>query len=376
MEVSPAECQRILSALGCEIESSDEFQVVCVPPSWRSDLSREVDLIEEVARIHGYDRIPENVAVPMTASHRTDRDRSLAMIRNVLTANGFDEAMTPSLVPESWESRFSPWSNEASLRSQQPMEGVLDRGSQTAGPVCCLRRSLLASLVEARRINEFRGNESIELFEIAKAYLPRSGELPNEPLLLSMVSQACFFDVKGVLETLLEQLHVKQRFLARPSRDAYLDASRQTQLLLGDAVVGWLGELSESAKSESSLRYRCTVAELNLEVVLGAVELVPQQQALSPFPSIDRDFNFIVDESVRWSDLEATVNAACGDVLERVSFREVFRDPDKDGENKKRVLLSIRLRALNETLTGDRADLICQQVIDECKATHQARLLA
>lgn len=375
IEVPAAESARILSALGCKIVSEDETRLKVVPPTWRSDLTREIDLIEEIARVYGYDQIPEDVAVPMIASHLSDRDRSLAAIRQVLTSLGFDEAMTPSLVPESWETRFSPWSDATSLKSQQAMEGVLDRGSQTAGAVRCLRRSLLPSLVEARRINEFRGNEEIELFEIAKVYLPRENDLPEEPLLLSAVSQSDFSVVKGAIETLLHQLHVSASLQVARSSESFLDVTRQACLSLGDRVFGWIGELSASAKADNSLRRSCTVFEINLETLFDHIALVPQQQVLSSFPFVDRDFNFIVDESIAWSDLESAVRSASGEVLEHVLFREVFRNPERDGASKKRVLLSVRLRAQNETLTGEQAEQICQSIIERCKKDHGAGLL-
>jgi phenylalanyl-tRNA synthetase beta chain len=375
IDVPVEESVRILTALGCTMVAQDEVGLKLTPPTWRSDLTREIDLIEEIARVYGYDQIPEDVAVPMIASHLSDRDRSLATTRQVMTSLGFDEAMTASLVPESWESRFSPWSDAASLKSMQAMEGVLDRGSQTAGPVCCLRRSLLPSLVEARRINEFRGNEDVELFEIAKVYLPRENDLPEEPLLLSVVSQGDFFTVKGVVETLLHQLHVAAPLQVAASSESFLDITFQAHLSLGGRPLGWIGELSESAMSGNSLRRACTVGEINLETLFEHVQLVPQQNELSAFPYVDRDFNFIVDESVAWSDLESAVRAASGEVLEHVLYREVFRNPERDGASKKRVLLSVRLRANDETLTGEQADKICQAIIERCQLEHQAGLV-
>ena len=98
IDVPPDESRRILRELGCEEVAADDEQVTVIPPSWRAELTRECDLIEEVARIHGYDKIPENVAVPMTVSAPRPVDRVLGRVRHVLTAAGFDEAMTVSAV--------------------------------------------------------------------------------------------------------------------------------------------------------------------------------------------------------------------------------------------------------------------------------------
>ena len=96
---------------------------------------------------------------------------------------------------------------------------------------------------------------------------------------------------------------------------------------------------------------------------------------LSSFPYVDRDFNFIVEESVTWAERLGTVVESSGDVLEHVQFREVFRNPERDGASKKRVLLSVRLRASHETLPGEQADKVCQAIIESSKREHQAELL-
>ena len=114
----------------------------------------------------------------MAPSHRRDSDRVLHAVRNVLLAAGFHEAMTASIVDEKTSQMFSPWTDAAPLRCSMPML----RGAD------CLRRSLLPSLLESRRINESLANETIELFETAKIYLPRSGPLPDEQPMLALTS--------------------------------------------------------------------------------------------------------------------------------------------------------------------------------------------
>jgi phenylalanyl-tRNA synthetase beta chain len=117
---------RILTALGCAARSHGG-SVEVVAPSWRRDLTREIDLVEEAARIHGYDKIPEDVSVPMAASHKSDADRVLQNVRRVLTAGGFDEALTASMVSESWTAAFSPWTEAAPIVANTPMLKGADR---------------------------------------------------------------------------------------------------------------------------------------------------------------------------------------------------------------------------------------------------------
>ena len=103
-------------------------RVEVIPPSWRRDLTREIDLVEEVARVHGYEHIPEDARVPMVPSHRTREDRVLARVRHVLTAAGFDEALTLSVVEPAWSEAFSPWTSEPRCKPRRPFCG---------GPIVC-----------------------------------------------------------------------------------------------------------------------------------------------------------------------------------------------------------------------------------------------
>ena len=116
IEIPSDAAQKILSDLGMTAVSADKESVTVAPPSWRKDLTREVDLIEEVGRIYGFDKVPDTARVPMAASHRPRADRALDRIRNVLLGAGFDEAMTPSLVPDVWSDAFSPWTDHPPLQ--------------------------------------------------------------------------------------------------------------------------------------------------------------------------------------------------------------------------------------------------------------------
>ncbi len=216
IQIDAAEVRRILAALGNHELRADAKTVEVIPPSWRRDLTREVDLVEEVARIHGYEAIPEDVSVPMASSSRTDRDRLLAKVREVLTAAGVDEAMTLSVVEPPLSDAFSPWTDAAPLQLSMP---ILRRADQ-------MRRSLAPSLLAARRTNESLSNPRIELFEIARIYLPRPGQLPDEPLLLSIVSGRDFLAVKGIVEAVVERLNPAARLEVADYRQELFAAGR------------------------------------------------------------------------------------------------------------------------------------------------------
>ena len=365
--VSGEEVSRILTALGCDRQQGTKSDSVSVtPPSWRRDLSREIDLVEEIARVHGYDAIPEDVAVPMVPSHRSDKDRVLAKVRAVLTSAGFDEAMTTSVVPEQWSTAFSPWTNKAPIVCDTPVLRGADR----------LRTSLVPSLLESRRINESLSNPEIELFETAKIYLPTGTGLPDEPLMLAITSGAEFVSVKGVVEAIVASLNPMARLDAVDTRHLLLDTMKSAELRIGDETLGFLGELTSAALKRFGLRSPTTVAEVNFSVLNAQAVLIPQHTSQSPFPAIARDLNLVVDETVRWSRIADAVTAAGGELLEEVRYRDTFRAPDKDGSGKKRLFFSVTFRSPNRTLTGDQADALRQQIVDSCRKTCGATLLA
>jgi phenylalanyl-tRNA synthetase beta chain len=361
--------RRILTALGCREQSFEPqagaARLTTIPPSWRRDLSREIDLVEEVARIHGYDKIPEDASVPMVPSHRTAADRVLAKVRQVLTAGGFDEAMTASVVPQRWSDAFSPWTDASPLVANSPMLEGADR----------LRRSLVPSLLEVRRINESLSNPVIELFETARIYLPQGAGLPKEQWTLAAVSGRGFLAAKGLVEALLAALHIAEPLEVLDFDHELVAAGQACELRLNGERLGFLGDVAPAALKAFGLRGPATLLELDLGTLAARARLAAKYAPQSPYPTIARDINLIVAESVRWADLAATARTAAGADLERLEYLDIYRDPAKDGPDTKRLLFSLTLRAKDRTLTGPEADAVRDAVVAACVAKHQARLL-
>ncbi len=371
IDVPPQEVRQILTALGNREVQSDDRTVEVVPPSWRRDLTREIDLIEEVARIHGYDKIPEDVSVPMAESHRTRIDRVLGKVRHALTASGFDEAMTASAVEEPWSAAFSPWTDAPPLRTNLPV----------LGRAALLRRSLVPSLLGARRINESLSNPVIELFEIAHVYLPGSGGLPTEELMVGLSSGGDYLAVKGVIEGLIAALDPAVTLSVRPMRQDLLDAARSAELWVhgprgGELLLGYLGEVSAKGLERFDLRAPATVAELKLATLAEIANLIPQCEEIPAFPAMDRDLNLVVDEAVQWASVEQTTREAAGPCAESIAFQDVYRDDKRLGPGKKSLLFTLTLRSREATLTGEEADRVCARIVDACGKAHGAQLRA
>jgi phenylalanyl-tRNA synthetase beta chain len=365
IEIPKEKVLRTLSALGCEKIRAESHRLEFEPPSWRRDLTREIDAIEEVARIHGYEEIPEDVAVPMTPSHRSDLDRLVATVRFAMAGTGFDEAMTISAVSEELSQAFSPWTEAEPLRCGVPVIKGADY----------LRRSLVPSVLASRATNELLGNLDAELFEIAKIYLPNKDTLPEEWWSLAIASGKDFFALKGVISSLLDYLQCSNPLEAAGCRQSLFRGKPAAELRLGGQVLGYLGEVSAVSGKRLGLRSRCSVAELRIATLQTHGQLVPQYRPLVTFPAMEQDVNVIISEEVLWAELQQVVQQSAGELLERVAYRETYRDPKTDGPGMKRVLLSMTLRGSTGTLTSDDANSVRDRVVAALTSQLGGRLL-
>ncbi|MDA9777576.1 phenylalanine--tRNA ligase subunit beta [Rubripirellula sp.] len=368
IQLSQQEITRILESLGCQSGESNDGATAFTPPSWRHDLTREADLIEEVARIHGYDKIPDDSPIPVAPSAKRPFDTALSRVRQVLTASGISEAMTPSVVTEKIDQTVSPWTDKPSLKTKVAML----KGAKT------LRRSMIPSLLEGRAKNWASASLHADLFEIAHLYLPSDSDdaLPTEQYSLAMITGQDYFCLKGILETLCARLGSQLALDVSPVDRAGFAKRGCVELLLADEVVGYLGIIDKKVLKSWKLNEPVCAAELSLDALLQHTTLVPQQKAVSMFPSVQRDLNFVVGEQVAWREMERVVRSSVGESLASVTYRETYRDAQKDGSDRKRVLLTVELQRHDETLSGEQADSLVGELIQACQKELAAELLS
>jgi phenylalanyl-tRNA synthetase beta chain len=364
--IPPAEAVRILVALGCQVTTQDERHGVLVPPSFRRDLTREIDLVEEVARVFGYEQIPEDVPVPLCASAKSRRDRVTDKIRQTLVACGYYEALTISFV------------SEADALACQPFgpHPVLKVDHSTRRQENCLRQSLIPSLLISRRENERHGNHSADLFETAKVFLSAdrsSTEDATEPTMLSLVTGQDYQGLKGTLEALVDRICPNAKLTAVSSPAAWFTPGRSAELFLNGAAIGWLGEVSRSVSDGYGLRDICCAAELRVSALDAQANLVPQFTPLPAYPGMSRDINFVLDERVEWESLSHTVQLAAGGLLEGVTFGGQYRGK-QIGEGKKSYFFTLEYRAKDRTLTSEEVDESQAAIVAACESAHGAAL--
>ena len=366
ISIDADEVKRILLTLGNTETQSDDISLTVAQPTWRRDLTREADLLEEIARIHGYEKIPEDVGVPMAASFKSDWDRVTSKLRTTMTAMGFDESLTASVVPASWTQTYSPWSDKTPLRTLSPMLKGAD----------ALRTSLVPSLLEVRRINQSLANPSVELFETAKIYLPTDSGLPQEQWTLGITSGHGFQHLKGVIETALRSLKIDRPLDVETTAQDLLHADYCASLTLNGEHFGFLGEVNEAGLKAFSLRSPASIAEIRMDLLVQHSTLIPQHSQLSNFPAITRDLNIVLSESVRWDALEASVRSAVdAEQLEDITYQETYRDPERDGADVKRVLFTVKLRRSDQTMTNEQADGVRSEIVAAIESQLDGKLL-
>jgi phenylalanyl-tRNA synthetase beta chain len=357
IDIPQAEVERILKVLGLTQHASTQpGEVLFVPPSWRRDLTREIDLIEEAARVHGYEKIPEDAAVPLAISTTTLQDRLSERLAQSLVGAGFFEAVTLTFVDEPLNSLVRPWSQQDPLR--------VEHSSRQRTNI--LRQSLVPSLLAARRQNECQGTLNAPLFEIARVFLAADpGNRQAEPKVLSAVSGRSFGELKGVVEQLLDAINHQVRLTAVPAEGPWFQPGRGAELQVNGQRLGWLGEISHEVRTALSLHDSASFFEIDLAVLEPLVQLSPPYTPVPEYPAINRDINFVLDESVSYTELSEVIRTSAGSLLEEVAFASQYRGPQIPAD-KKSYVVRLHYRAPDRTLTSEEVDAIQGKVIADC----------
>ncbi len=368
IDIPADECVGILQRLGLKCLNRDADSASFTPPSWRPDLLRECDLIEEVARIHGYDHIPMNADLPVVSTARTLRERVIDSVRLQLAASGFSEALTMSFVSEEQRQLFRP---EGAIPPVAVSHSSRSHENQ-------LRQSLIPSLLACRRQNERHGYANAELFEVARVYLHAGqgrNEQQAEPLTIGIVSGRSFVQLIGTVEALAAKLAPHAVLTTEPDANPEYAAGRGAAISLNGTHWGWLGELSRDVLDRSDLQDAVCVAELRLPLIEETFEASRSYRSLPRFPSVSRDLNFVMPESVSWAQLSESVAKSAGDLLLGTAFGGQYRGKQIDADHKS-YLITCRFMAPDRTLTTEEVDAIVKQVIANCESQLSARLRA
>ena len=372
IEVPADEVTRILKGLGFEVAIDSAAQEwCCTAPSWRFDMGLEADLIEEIARIFGYDNIPTlPVQGASQAGVNSEATASLAEIRQRLVSRGFNEAITFSFVSPDAQALFDPDWVPVALKN--PISSDL----------AVMRTSLLPGLAGAAAHNIKRQATRIRLFETGLRFLPESSGLAQTPTLAFILCGARmpegwstpagpvdFYDLKGEIESLLAAAAKPVSF--RPTVRSGLHDGQTAEVVLDDTVIGVIGRLHPTAASALDLPDKTFVAELDLAEVLHRA--MPDYHDISRYPEVRRDIAVVLDKQVSASAAVDLVKAAAGECLAHVVVFDLY-EGEGVAENEKSLAMGLTFRDQSRTLTDEEVSNALAQVIDSLTEKLGARL--
>jgi phenylalanyl-tRNA synthetase beta chain len=368
LDVPDAEVERILRALGMGVHPTGEgWQVV--PPTRRFDIAIEEDLIEEIARIHGYANIPTRLpdgAFPLAAPSelRVGEDR----LRRQLIARDFHEALNYAFV------------DAAQLQAWGLQQGAVTLANPLSAELAVMRTSLLPGLAAAAQRNRSRQHARVRLFELGRVFhvasdAPRETQriaaLAMGPVLPEQWSgtprEVDFADLKSVAESLIGLAAAQAEF--RPAADAWGHPGRSARIFRDGRDIGWIGHLHPGLVKALELEGEVVAFELDVDAL--AERALPRAGEISRFPAVRRDLALVVPEGTPWSALEASLAQVLAGRLQAVVLFDEYRGPGLETGTKS-LAMGLILQEVSRTLTDSEAD---QAVADalaalarDCKA--------
>ncbi len=367
VELNREEVAGILKRTGGEVEVQGE-SLRYKPPSFRYDLSLEEDLIEEVARIYGYDRLPVSLPVVELSARAPEReDLLISRTREVLRALGFYEVINYSFIsPETLSALELP---EGDLRLRP-----LRLANPLSEAQSVMRTMLLPGLLETARFNFFREVSRLKIFEVGRVFLPQEGKLPEEKLHLGILMMGAaepdfwknlarppeIYDLKGILERLLTEWRLEGLSLKPYSEETFLKRGLSFSLLAQGEVVGFAGALKTYLRARFELSEPVWVAEIDLSRLLALPEIPKRYRGLPRFPATSRDLAMIVREDLPVGEILHFVSGLAIPYLERVEVVDIYRgDPIPPGE--KSVTLRFVYRSPERTLKDEEVNRIQEE---------------
>jgi phenylalanyl-tRNA synthetase beta chain len=363
-ELPTHDVARALAQLGLRpVDQGNHIDVTI--PSHRLDLNIEVDLIEEVARVVGYDKVPVRDEIAIRLTPPDPEAETIETIRSTLVGAGYFEAITVSFVSDVLAADFVP-PGAKGLPKTDPAVRKADAS---------LRPSILPGLLEAVRRNETVGTPDAKLFEIGSTFwLGENGEVV-ERRRLALVGTPELRDVRGVVESLLERLDPDRAVRVVPDPRPGFGRSAAGRIDWCGQAIGHLGKTARAVADKLSLRDLPAAAEIDLAALLAGAKQVKQLHPLPKFPAVRRDLTLDVSESTPFDRIESVVREAKPDLLESLEFVTVYRGKQVE-KGKKSVTIALVFRSPKETLTGEAVEASVQRVIEAAKRDLNATLRA
>lgn len=345
IEIPRDKVVEILSALCFEPRAQDGV-VNCVVPSWRSDVYREVDLIEEVARIHGYSSIPTEEKISIEVVPVNEREKMMDFVGSYLNGCGFYETIGVSFTDNSAAEIF----NEKS----DVYLSVKDESRKSAN---ILRQTLIGSLMGVLKTNLNVKNSPCRIYEISESFVPVSGQVGGLPVEKTKLALACdgdFRELVGVIEGLVNNISRDVQVTLVPADLKW--AQTGAQILVNSQSIGTAGIVGGAVKKKFDFKETSPcAAELDFEFLLNLNRGEFEVRPIPRFPAVQRDLSIVVDEAVCWADVIKVIKSNASGELEGINFVGIYRGKGIPA-GRKSVTLSLMFRDEQGTLTHDTVD--------------------
>jgi phenylalanyl-tRNA synthetase beta chain len=373
--IDDAQVTEILQRLGLDV-SFENGQWQANAPSYRFDIAIEEDLIEEVARVYGYNNIPNNAPTGSLAMLPSQESRlPLAQFKHVLLQRGYSETITYSFVDPKHQQALFP--DIAGLVLPHPISSEMS----------VMRVSLWPGLLQAVSYNQKRQQPRVRLFETGLRFIPdEQGEngLRQEPMLAGVIAgnqleqhwdgkdQAVdFYDVKGDVESVLQASGLVADVDFVVAQHSALHPGQSAEIRLGDQLIGWLGAIHPQFEKSLGLAGRTFVFELFIEQIQS--RQLPEAQAISKYPANRRDIAIVVDESINLGDIRRYVEKIGVNQLVHLNLFDVYRGKGIE-PNKKSLALSLTLQDNSKTLEEAEIQSAVDKVVAGLEAQFKAAL--
>ena len=379
-ELSIDQMNDILERLRLPYEQQGE-QYTVTPPSRRNDLRILEDMVEEFARLYGYDHIP--YTLPTGQSNKgglTKRQRLTREVHAYLQKTGLNEALTYSLTTEEKSKHFvSPeiQTDQEAVKLLMPMTDLHSH----------FRLSAIPELLSSLQYNVARNQYNLGFYELGPVYLPNEGEdvLPKEELRVAAAITGIwenhpwqgekkpvdFFVLKGILEGLFENFLKDDVVFEKASLDG-LHPGRTAILKLNGETIGYIGQLHPSIQKDHDLD-ETYIFDLNLEMVFAHVDETPDYEPITKYPAVSQDLAFVVDSDVQAKELEQTIYQSGQPYLKTIRVFDVYQGEHME-EGKKSIAFNLTFQNNERTLKDDEVEELRERIIQEVKATYKAEL--
>jgi len=380
--IPPHRMKSHLEGLELEVSGEDDDVFVVTPPSFRGDLEREIDLIEEIARMDGYEDIP--ITLPTGSPSLEKREKRVPVEKKaleVLIHHGYHEVITYSFA--------SPVSIDGiGLAPEDPRRRQLRLLNPLTEDLSVVRTSLLPGLLEVVRYNLSRKNSNLKVFELKKIFLPQEGEkLPREMKHLAGVAAGIdlephwaspsrpvdFHDIKGCIEDLMGLLQIEDVRFAHAEDVPYLHPGKGSRIRAGQEEMGVLGEIHPQVASHYEIPGKAYLFELDFEMVVKLAREERRFQALLRFPAVYRDLSLVVDEGLEVGTVAAAIWNFRQPYIDEVNLFDIYRGTPIP-EGKKGITYRIRYQAIDRTLTDEEVNQIHERIIAQLEDIFQIAL--